>query len=136
MLRNRLLALLFAAGFAVGINPHLARAQSSCPIASEAPIDISATTYTVGPNDACSFLNFISGIATTVTLPAPNTALIPSGFKIFIKADENQTVTLSAANGIAIDNRMSSVAVTQGTGGYLWVGSNKWYWQGLGIKHP
>lgn len=136
MLRNCLSALIIAALAAVGFNLP-AQAQSACPIFSEAPIDLTTTPYTLSASDGCTFLNFTSASAETVVLPLPNTAPVPAGFKVFIKAQGAGTVTISpSAAAVLLDGASTTVAVTQGTGGYLFSANNKWYWQGLGIKHP
>lgn len=133
-MRNRLFSIFAGAIVALAISSAAAFAQVACSIASEAPVDSALTAYTISASDGCKFLNFTSAAAVTVTVPAPATT-VPSGFKVFIKAQEG-TVTLSAASGVPIDNRMGTIAVTIGTGGYLYSNNTKWYWSGLGIKHP
>lgn len=95
--------------------PSATFAQSAwCPAFSQTYRVLTATAYTVSPNDQCSLLVFNTSSAVTLTLPVPN-ANYPAGFAFQEFSKGSGTVTLTAATGTTV-NGGSTLAKAQNAG--------------------
>ena len=138
-MRRQLRYTLLAMGLILGIpgaatEVH-AQAGAACPISREAPVAMSVSSYTLSAADACKMLVFSNTTAATVTMPNPATAL-PSGFKVWIKAQGSGGVTLNTpAGGALLDGASTTVAISQHDGIGVRSDAINYYTTGLGVAH-
>lgn len=129
---------LLAGFFAVAValfGPSIAFAQqAACPIALEAPVLVTGTTYTLSAADGCKMLVFSNAGAVALTMP--NAAVtLPNGWKVWIKSQGAGGVFATPTTS-TLDGGAGAINITQGLGVEFRSDGVNYYSTGLGKKNP
>ena len=109
---------------------------ASCPIALQAPVLVTGTTYALSATDGCKMLVFTSGSAVTVTPPTPASNL-PVGWRAWIKVQGAGGVTVAtpSLSTVLVDGVNGPISMAQGTGMPIATDGANYYTGGLGVSH-